>query len=221
MERHDQGRIDARTGAHRDERGFTLIEILVVLAIIAAIVGIAAPMLLSAKDTKNVVIDKTNLKNIAMSIESYKQRFKKYPMTSSGLQFILAPWKTKIINHTVENLRSMYICPGDDMAESGVDNWQEYYGDVANIDPSFISYAGRNSKQYPLRSKNADQEVIACTAGGPDGNVVIHKAKINFVYLNATLGDLDVIDLPGGDESAFEVGENSPFDKLTKLNKRP
>lgn len=207
--------------ADRRRAGFTLIEILVVVTIIAAIISIAVPVLQNAQDAKNVTICKSNLRSIAISIHDYRQRFKRFPKEKSGIQFILAPWKSNDVPHSEKTIRAMYISPGDDYAADNLGDWQEAYGDIENIDPGVISYAGRNSKDYPLSRKNAAEEIIACTAGGPEGREVIHRNKINIAYLDMSVSDIDITQLPNGDPKEFSVGPDSPLEKLQKLNKDP
>lgn len=203
----------------RDAAGFTLIEILVVLTIIAAIIGIAVPVYLGAIDTKNVTLCKQNLKSIATAMEQYRQRFKRYPSTRSGVQFLVEPFKMKMVQQTEDVVRNMYLCPGDDRALGAVGIVMETYGDLDNLVPIAISYAGRNTKDHPLLQRIAGTEVVACDAGGEDGRQLNHRHKINVVYLDMHVGDYDVVDLPDADDKNFEVGPNSPLEALQKLNK--
>jgi prepilin-type N-terminal cleavage/methylation domain-containing protein len=204
--------------------GFTLIEILVVLTIIAAIIGIAVPIYTSVTDNKNVVVCKNNLKSLGGAMELYYQRFKRYPSTRSGVQFLLAPLKTKIVDYKPETIektvRNMYVCPGDDYANAAIggDVW-EAFRDLDNIDPVCVSYAGRNTKEFLMLRKNAGSEVIAADAGGPEGRQFTHRNKVNILYLDQSVQDLDIMDLPDGDGSKFEVGPNSPLEPLKVLNK--
>jgi prepilin-type N-terminal cleavage/methylation domain-containing protein len=191
--------------------GFTLIEILVVLTIIAAIIGIAVPIYTSVQDNKNVTLCKTRLKSIGGSMELFYQRRKFYPKTSSGLQFLLAPLKIEVIDKTEKAITNTYICPGDDDARGAIaGNVMEAYADLDNIEPDVVSYAGRNTKEFPLKRKHAGKEVIACDAGGADGSVFIHRSKVNILFLDQSVSDLDVLDLPEGKEENFGVGTNAP-----------
>jgi len=199
--------------------GFTLMEVLITLTIIAAIISIAIPTLTGVMDTKDTVICTANLKSIGGAIHLYYKRFNRYPNTASGVQFLLAPLKSGIISATEKNIRGTYICPGDDEA-SATEDVIGAYQDLDNLDPKVISYAGRNTRDFPLRRKNADREVIACDAGGLDGSVFIHKHKINVLYLDGTVSDIDVLDIPGG-EAGFSVGPDSQIPMLRKLNKKP
>jgi prepilin-type N-terminal cleavage/methylation domain-containing protein len=199
--------------------GFTLIEILVVLTIIAAIIGIAVPVYLGAIDTKNVTLCKSNLKSVATQLGLYRGRFKRYPSTRSGVQFLVEPFRKKMVEQTEDVVRNLYLCPGDDLALDNVGDVMVTYGDLDNLDPLAISYAGRNTKDYPLRQKNAGTEVVACDAGGSEGREMNHRHKINVAYLDMHVGDYDVVDLPDSDAKNFEVGPNAAIEALQKLNK--
>ncbi len=205
------------------DRGFTLIEILVVLTIIAAIVGIAVPILTSVSNTKDATLCKSNLKSIGGALHLHHQRFKHYPGTQSGIQFLLAPLKKRMVDFTEDTIRNMYVCPGDDraMQRVGEQGVREAYSDLDNLDPGVISYAGRNTQAFPLQRRIAGMEVIACDAGGDDGNVMIHRHKINILYLDQHVSDIDVTELPEEDEKNFRVGPDSPLEALKKLNKNP
>jgi prepilin-type N-terminal cleavage/methylation domain-containing protein/prepilin-type processing-associated H-X9-DG protein len=199
--------------------GFTLIEVLVTLTIIAALLSIAVPVFTSMIDTKDQVIGKSNLRSIGLALKLYDRRFKRYPNTSSGLEFLVAPLECGILSLTEKTLRNTYVCPGDDVA-GGVEDLVAAYRDLDDLDPGVISFAGRNTREYPLRRKHAEREVIACEAGGRAGTMVIHRHKINVLYLDGAVSDIDVLDIPGG-EAAFAVGPASPVPMLRKLNKRP
>ena len=55
----------------RKKRGFTLVEIMIVVAIIALLVAIAIPNLLGARRAANDAAAKANLKTLATELETY------------------------------------------------------------------------------------------------------------------------------------------------------
>lgn len=73
----------------REEKGFTLIEIMVVLIIIGLLAGIVVPKLMGrteeAKRTKTMV----QIKNLQSSIDLYKLDSGSYPTTDQGLQALV------------------------------------------------------------------------------------------------------------------------------------
>jgi len=67
-------------------KGFTLIELMVVIAIIAMLAAVIAPNLLRAGDDSAITITKTQIKNITSALQLYKLKYHKYPSTSIGLK---------------------------------------------------------------------------------------------------------------------------------------
>jgi general secretion pathway protein G len=75
----------------RHQKGFTLVELMVVLAIIGVLAGIAVPSynsyLNKAKQTKI----KLDIAVLEQAVELYQMDTGKYPSTSEGLQALMQP----------------------------------------------------------------------------------------------------------------------------------
>lgn len=73
----------------KEEKGFTLIEIMVVLIIIGLLAGIVVPKLMGrteeAKHTKTMV----QIKNLQSALDLYKLDSGSYPTTDQGLQALV------------------------------------------------------------------------------------------------------------------------------------
>jgi type II secretion system protein G len=67
------------TRQHMRNLGFTLVELLVVVAIIAILAGIAVPNLLEAQTRAKVSRVKTDLRTITIALESYRVDTNRYP----------------------------------------------------------------------------------------------------------------------------------------------
>lgn len=63
----------------RRRDGFTLIELVVVIFIIALLIGILVPVLSNARDTARSVAQEAQLAGIAQAIQSYQKTFDAYP----------------------------------------------------------------------------------------------------------------------------------------------
>lgn len=68
------------------KKGFTMIELMIVIFIIAILAAILVPNFIRARDVARLTACKTNLKNIATSLESYSaDNSGHYPASLSGL----------------------------------------------------------------------------------------------------------------------------------------
>jgi general secretion pathway protein G len=72
------------------ERGFTLLELLVVLAIIGLLVGLVAPAALHQLGSAKEKIAHQSIERLASVLDMYKLDIGGYPSTDQGLQALIA-----------------------------------------------------------------------------------------------------------------------------------
>jgi general secretion pathway protein G len=72
------------------QAGFTLIELMVVITILALLVAIVAPKLVGRTDEARVTAAKAQLKNIESALELYKLDNGVYPTTEQGLEALVS-----------------------------------------------------------------------------------------------------------------------------------
>jgi len=190
--------------------GFTLVELLVVIAIIALLLTLVAPTLFRGKDEANNVACKQKLSEIGKTFLLYRSHHEdKFP-SSTGVRFLLAPWKAKEIDQN-ERYAKIYQCPGD-RYDTPIDEESKELRivDVEQADSSMVSYSGRDTKAFPIKYSDAGKELIACD---DDENEPNHPLGINVLYADLSVDFLSFENLglenPAED---FKVGPEAQIE---------
>ena len=84
---------------HRDERGFTLLELLVVLAILGLLAAIVGPQVIKYLGSSKSQSASVQVKNVAASLELFRLDAGRYPTPEEGLGALMkAPAAVPIWN---------------------------------------------------------------------------------------------------------------------------
>ena len=70
--------------------GFTLLELLVVLVILGVLAAAIAPRFLGRDEAARVTVAKSNLRNLANILETYRLDNQQYPTTEQGLEALVS-----------------------------------------------------------------------------------------------------------------------------------
>ena len=73
----------------KDNRGLTLIEIMVVIVILALLAALVAPKLIGRSDDAKIADAKVQIRNIETGLKLYKLDSGVYPTTEQGLQALI------------------------------------------------------------------------------------------------------------------------------------
>ena len=75
---------------HRLTKGFTLIELMVVLVIIGVLAALIVPNVLDRADDARTTAARTDVNNLMQALKLYKLDNQRYPTAAQGLQALLA-----------------------------------------------------------------------------------------------------------------------------------
>lgn len=76
--------------ASRRQRGFTLIEIMVVVVIIGILIGLVAPNVLGRVDKARVTAAQTDINTLEQALAMYRLDNHHYPSTDQGLEALVS-----------------------------------------------------------------------------------------------------------------------------------
>jgi len=135
-------------------RGFTLIEVLIVIAILLAIGGLVVVNLLPKKDQADVDLQKVQFKQVEQALSMFKMDMKRYPTEDEGLAALnsksgltdeadAANWKGPYMEGAVPkdkwNQPLVYHYPGElngeamyDLISAGPDKEEGTEDDITN-----------------------------------------------------------------------------------------
>lgn len=74
----------------KNQSGFTLIEIMVVVIILGVLGALVIPKIMSKPDQARIVAAQADIRNIASTLDMYKLDNFSYPSTSQGLQALVS-----------------------------------------------------------------------------------------------------------------------------------
>jgi general secretion pathway protein G len=83
--------IRSRTRGARSEAGFTLLELLVVLAILGLLAAIVGPQVLRYLATSRTQTAKVQIENVSAALDHFQLDVGRYPSTEEGLDALIKP----------------------------------------------------------------------------------------------------------------------------------
>ena len=74
---------------NKRQKGFTLIEIMVVVVILGILAALVVPQVMSRPDQAKVTVAKGDIKAVAAALDMYKLDNHRYPTTNQGLESLV------------------------------------------------------------------------------------------------------------------------------------
>lgn len=124
--------------SRRRQRGFTLIEIMIVVVIIGLLAAVIVPQLLGQVDEARVTKARQDIQSIETALTMYRLDNSKYPSTDQGLRALIQQPTDPSIRHWR---------PGGYVRKASKDPWGNEYQYV---------YPGTHGGEYDLYSLGAD-----------------------------------------------------------------
>ncbi len=188
------------------EGGFTLVEILIVVTIIAALIGIVSAVIPKAMEGKRKTECQNNLRNIVVFLNLRLNEGKLG--VRGGTAMILNLYKKDV----KEGDERLFICPGDPRQQdmSDRDFLKRYQNmNLDSVDATLCSYAGRNRKMYAIRFDSTKKQAWATDCQGDDGRTGHHLHGVNVGWEDGSVKFMDYEDLGLAADAAIAVGDTT------------
>lgn len=163
----------------RKTQGFTLIEIMVVITIIAGLVTTVAIMVPKMRETANQTTCSSNLSELGHVYISKALESQAAAQKYSGVALWLSYRKTG--SEVRRGQEKALQCPGDGQFllpanEEDQKRWDNV--DLDNPEDNLCSYAARDFKAYPINVESPEKEIIGCDRQGSNGRTPHHRGVI-------------------------------------------
>jgi len=129
-------------------KGFTLLELLVVLAIIALLMGVVGPQVMKHLGTSKTKAVKVQIEDLSLALDMYKLDVGVYPSTEQGLDVLVV--KPETVRHWIGPYLRKSFLPKDSWAN---EYNQQYPGEHGPFD--LFSYGADNTEG----GENEDQDI--------------------------------------------------------------
>jgi general secretion pathway protein G len=82
--------LDGRAAGARGQRGFTLLEVMVVVVILGILAALVVPKIISRPDEARVIAVKQDIASLMQALKLYRLDNRSYPSTEQGLQALVS-----------------------------------------------------------------------------------------------------------------------------------
>lgn len=152
----------------RARRGLTLIEILIVIAILLAIAGLVVVNLLPARDQADIDLTKVQIDQIGEALDRFSLDMRRFPTEDEGLDVL---WNQELLEDEQEQ-----------------QNWRGPYMDQLSADP------WGNDWVYRFPGEIRGEEYYDLISYGPDGEEGTEDDITNHDRLRNEEGEIETFD---------------------------
>jgi len=186
----------------KQENAFTLIELLIVVAIIAVLAAIAVPNFLEAQVRSKISRVKSDLRSIAAAVESYRIDHNKYPPTAmyagdatadypegfragrGGATLLTTP-VAYITSYPLDPFPDFQGWTATDQQHIGMKD-RPYYYDIIDPVAESLAHGGRPGRGDPERAMGLAWAVFSCGPSPKNFGVPGSQSPVDgwYFYLN-------------------------------------
>jgi prepilin-type N-terminal cleavage/methylation domain-containing protein len=203
--------------------GFTLIELLAVILIIGILMTFLLPKIPEAIDAARVTACKKNMQEIYSGLLMYDNKHNDLPK-GSGVKFFAALIADKVWDNGKSSAQKL-SCPGVKRSAlagiANLDNPEDWYNHLDQVDGTYSAYAGRNMKDHPLRKfPGGPKDALVADDNDPDMN---HRTTTVVLFADGNVGTYEIAELIKDgtlheDQAVLMVGPESPVEALRNLS---